>query len=93
MNQAELIARIAEVLESLPGLGSAFLGGSHGRGEADAFRDVDVYVVVAEAGDVPDVLGRLARMFEQIMPILFFRRSFRTPGPSTAPPWTGCVSI
>ena len=71
MDQAELTDRIAEVLEGLPGLGSAFLGGSHGRGEADAYSDVDVYVVVAEAADIPDVLARLAQSVGEISPVLY----------------------
>ena len=71
MDQAALIDRIAEVLEPLPGLGSAFLGGSHGRDEADAYSDVDVYVVVAEADDIPDLLSRLEQSVDEIGPILF----------------------
>ena len=68
MDQAALIDRIAEVLERLPGLGGAFLGGSHGRDEADAYSDVDVYVVVADADDVPDLLPRLAQSVDEIGP-------------------------
>ena len=71
MDQAELTDRIVEMLEGLPGLGSAFLGGSHGRGEADAYSDVDVYVVVAEAADIPDVLARLAQSVGEISPVLY----------------------
>ena len=71
MDQAALIDRIAEVLERLPGLGGAFLGGSHGRDEADAFSDVDVYVVVADADDIPDLLPRLEQSVGEISPILF----------------------
>ena len=71
VDQAALIDRIAEVLEPLPGLGSAFLGGSHGREEADAYSDVDVYVVVAEADDIPDLLPRLEQSVDEISPILF----------------------
>ena len=71
MDQAALIDRIARVLGRLPGLGGAFLGGSHGRDEADAYSDVDVYAVVAEAGDIPDLLRRLERSVDDIAPILF----------------------
>lgn len=71
VDQAALIDRIAEILEPLPGLGSAFLGGSHGRDEADAYSDVDVYVVVAEADDIPDLLPRLEQSVDEISPILF----------------------
>lgn len=71
MDQAALIDRIAEALEPLPGLGSAFLGGSHGRDEADAYSDVDIYVVVADADDIPDLLPRLEQSVDQVSPILF----------------------
>ena len=71
MDQAALIGRIARVLEILPGLGGAFLGGSHGRDEADAYSDVDVYVVVAAAEDIPDLLPRLEQAADEIAPILF----------------------
>ena len=71
MDQAALIDRIAEVLEGLPGLGGAFLGGSHGRDEADAYSDVDVYVVVADADDIPDLLRCLEQSVDEISPILF----------------------
>ena len=71
MDQAALIDRVAEVLERLPGLGGAFLGGSHGRDEADAYSDVDVFVVVADADDIPDLLPRLEQSVDEISPILF----------------------
>ena len=71
MDQAGLVIRIAGVLERLPGLGGAFLGGSHGRDEADAYSDVDVYVVLAEADDIPDLLPRLEQSVDEIGPILF----------------------
>ena len=71
MDQAALIDRIARVLERMPGLGAAFLGGSHARDEADAYSDVDVYAVVAEAGDVADALPRLERSVDEMAEILF----------------------
>ena len=71
MDQAALAKRIGEVLREVPGVGSAFIGGSHGRDEADAYSDVDVYVVVANADDVPDALGRVSQVLERIAPILF----------------------
>ena len=71
MDQAALIDRIARVLGRLPGLGGTFLGGSHGRGEADAYSDVDVYAVVADEGDIPDLLPRLEQSVDDIAPILF----------------------
>ena len=71
MDQAEIANRIGEVLKEVPGVGSAFLGGSHGRDEADSYSDVDVYVVVADADEVSDVLTRMSQVLERIAPILF----------------------
>lgn len=71
MDQGELADRIGEVLKTVPGVDCAFLGGSHGRGEADAYSDVDVYAVVANADDVSDVLTDLEQVIGRIAPILF----------------------
>jgi predicted nucleotidyltransferase len=71
MNQADLIAQITKVLSGLQRIGSAFLGGSFGRGEADDYSDVDVFVVVANAEDVPIVLTELADNVGKVSPILF----------------------
>ena len=71
MNQADLIARITTVLRGIERVRGAFLGGSFGRGEADAFSDVDVFVVVTDAEDIPIVLTELADEVNQVAPILF----------------------
>ncbi len=71
MDQAALAKRIGEVLKEVPGVGGAFLGGSHGRDEADSFSDVDVYVVVADSDEVSKVLSRISQALERIAPILF----------------------
>ena len=71
VDQAELASRIGDVLADVAGVGSAFLGGSHGRDEADAFSDVDVYVVVKNADDVSGVLSQLTQVLGTIAPILF----------------------
>ena len=73
MNQAGLIARITEVLGDLPAIAGAFLGGSFGRGAADDYSDVDVFVVVDDPDGIPDVLTELARKVATISPILFSR--------------------
>lgn len=71
VEQADLIDRIAEVLGAVSGVGAAFLGGSHGRGEADAYSDVDVYAVVADADEASGVASRLEQAAQDIAPILF----------------------
>jgi len=71
VNQADLIDRVTNVLSGLPRAGSAFLGGSFGRGEADDFSDVDVYVVVAVPDDIPPMLTELSNNLEKVHPIAF----------------------
>ena len=71
MEQGALIERISAVLAGLERVESAFLGGSHGRGEEDPYSDVDVYAVVADAGHVAPVLGEIAARAEEIAPILY----------------------
>ncbi len=71
MNQSGLIERITSVSRDLERAGSAFLGGSYGRGEADTVSDVDVYVVVAGQDDIPHMLTELSNNLEKVQPILF----------------------
>lgn len=49
MHAAELVDRIGDVLDADERVLAVFLAGSHGRGEADEYSDVDVLVVVPEA--------------------------------------------
>jgi predicted nucleotidyltransferase len=71
MNQADLITRITTVLSGIDRVGAALLGGSHGRGEADDYSDVDVYVVVSNAEDIAIVLAALTDSVATVAPILF----------------------
>jgi predicted nucleotidyltransferase len=71
MNQSGLIERITSVSRDLERAGSAFLGGSYGRGEADTVSDVDVYVVVAGQDDIPHMLTELSNNLAKVQPILF----------------------
>lgn len=71
MDQHALIERISELLAGVEGVGSAFLGGSHGRGEEDAYSDVDVYAVVADTGHVASALRVIAGRVGEIAPILY----------------------
>ena len=70
MNQSELIDHITAMLRDLERVGGAFLGGSYGRGEADSVSDVDVYVVVAAAEDIPGMLSELSTNLTKVQPIL-----------------------
>src|SRR4051794_36326477 len=71
MNQADLISRITHALGDLERIDAAFLGGSFGRGEADDYSDVDVYVVVAASDTIPAMLGELANGTAEVAPIVF----------------------
>ena len=71
MNQADLIARITTALGGIECVGAALLGGSYGRGEADDYSDVDVYVVVSNAEDIAMVLATLADNVASVAPIVF----------------------
>ncbi len=71
MNQADLTAQITKVLSVQERVVAAFLGGSFGRGEADDYSDVDVYVVVAAAQDIPIVVAELAGIAGKVSPVLF----------------------
>lgn len=73
MKQADLIQRVTEVLNSDETIGGAFLGGSYGRDEADNYSDVDVYVVVAEADQIQEVLTHLTNVVSEITPLLFYK--------------------
>lgn len=71
MDQQDLIDRITNTLKQLPEVSGAFLGGSHGREEADAFSDVDVYVVAAESNLIQETLTKFANSASEIAPILY----------------------
>ena len=71
MHQAELIVRLADWLKSLAAVAAAFLGGSFGRGDADAYSDVDVYVVATTPEEIQLVLDTLASQFGVVSRIVF----------------------
>lgn len=71
MDQRALTERISELLAGLEDVGSAFLGGSHGRGEEDAYSDIDVFAVVADAAHVESVPREIAARVGEIAPVLY----------------------
>jgi len=73
MRQAELIVLLTQWLKGLPTVAGAFLGGSFGRGDADDYSDVDIYVVTAKSAPIPTVLDALAGRLEAVTGILFSR--------------------
>ncbi len=70
MDQQDLIAKISAHLKGLSEVGGAYLGGSHGRDEADGYSDIDLYVVVADSDIVQETLKQLADSVAEIVPIL-----------------------
>lgn len=73
MKQDALIRGITSALQSDAKIQGAWLGGSFGRGDADAWSDVDVYVLTGES-DVERVFDRLASLSSKIAPILYSKR-------------------
>ncbi|MYA15356.1 MAG: hypothetical protein F4089_09855 [Gammaproteobacteria bacterium] len=73
MHQAELIVLLTQWLKSLPTVAGAFLGGSFGRGDADDYSDVDIYVVTAKSAPIPTALDALTGRLEAVTGILFSR--------------------
>ena len=61
-----LVTKITTFLKRRSDIGGAFLGGSHGRDEADAYSDIDVYVVVADTEIVQETLKQLADSVAEI---------------------------
>ncbi|MCY4094990.1 MAG: nucleotidyltransferase domain-containing protein [Gammaproteobacteria bacterium] len=73
MDQQYLIDQLTTTLKRHPQIGAAFLGGSHGRDEADPFSDVDVYAVVSDTESIQDSFKSLADPATKIAPILYLR--------------------
>ncbi|MCY4059124.1 MAG: nucleotidyltransferase domain-containing protein [Gammaproteobacteria bacterium] len=71
MRQADLIALLAQWLKSQRAVAGAFLGGSFGRGDADDYSDVDIYVVTAESAQIRTVANALADGLDKVTSILF----------------------
>ncbi|MXY58113.1 MAG: nucleotidyltransferase domain-containing protein [Gammaproteobacteria bacterium] len=71
MRQADLIALLAQWLKSQRAVAGAFLGGSFGRGDADDYSDVDIYVVTAESAQIQTVANALADGLDRVTSILF----------------------
>jgi hypothetical protein len=61
-----LLSRLVELLRAEPLVLAAWLYGSHGRGEADAYSDLDVWVV---AEDVPGLLARWPELAAGLGPL------------------------
>jgi predicted nucleotidyltransferase len=61
-----LLSRLVELLRAEPLVLAAWLYGSHGRGEADAYSDLDVWVV---AEDVAGLLARWPELAERLGPL------------------------
>jgi Streptomycin adenylyltransferase len=77
MQNDTLIARIAEAVTAQPVVQALMLAGSHGRGTADGFSDVDLIALVP-----PDDLPRFAQdwhvLLQTITPIVFWHQWGRT---------------
>jgi predicted nucleotidyltransferase len=70
MQQRELIRRAGDVLEKDARVLAAWLAGSFGRGDADAFSDVDLLVVVGD-DERPGFLDEWESIVERIAPTVY----------------------
>lgn len=71
--QHPLLALIRTQLEALPGLQAAWLGGSYGRGEADAYSDLDIGAYAASPDEAETLFQSLQDSFRRDPLILFFK--------------------
>lgn len=65
MQQQALIERLHRLLESEPRVGAAFLSGSLGKGQGDAYSDVDILAIVPD-GSAAAISADLARRLPEI---------------------------
>ncbi|HEX8304718.1 MAG TPA: nucleotidyltransferase domain-containing protein [Jatrophihabitans sp.] len=83
----ELLARLVELLRAEPLVLGAWLYGSHGRGEADAYSDLDVWVVTE---DVDALLARWPALAQGLGPLALFEPLRRITGfRHIFPDWSG----
>jgi hypothetical protein len=83
----ELLGRLVELLRAEPLVRGAWLYGSHGRGEADAYSDLDVWVVTE---DVDALLARWPVLAQGLGPLAVFEPLQRIPGyRHILPDWSG----
>jgi predicted nucleotidyltransferase len=72
-----LVARFTEVCQTDARVDAAFLGGSYARGQADAFSDVDLYVITGDA-EFDDFVAT-SRAFVERLGRLLFLEDFGLP--------------
>ncbi|HEX8768237.1 MAG TPA: nucleotidyltransferase domain-containing protein, partial [Jatrophihabitans sp.] len=83
----DLLPRLVALLEAEPLVLAAWLYGSHGRGDADAYSDLDVWVV---AGDADALLARWPVLARELGPLALFEPLQRIPGfRHVFPDWSG----
>lgn len=73
MTRDELIAKSQAVLERDPRVRAMWLAGSLGRGDADAYSDVDLLVAVAEEA-LPSVLAEAEQILRRVASLVLFRQ-------------------
>lgn len=73
VSQRQIVERIVAVLEADPRVAAIWLGGSLARGNADAFSDVDIAILIDDA-DVPSFIAQLDRVVDRIGPTVYRRQ-------------------
>lgn len=71
--QRQIVERIVAVVASDPRVAAAWLGGSLARGNADAFSDVDVTILIDDA-DVASFVAQLDQLADRIGPTVYRRQ-------------------
>ncbi len=78
MDYPQLVERLTATLRNDDRVRAAWLSGSRGRGTADGYSDVDVWLVVA-AAEVPDLVRDWPAQAERISPLVLYRQLGQLP--------------
>jgi Nucleotidyltransferase domain len=78
MTQDKLIERVQFEIARLSRVRALFLGGSHGRGSADAYSDIDL-IAVADAEHHAEVAAAWRSLLESITHVVFWQERGRGP--------------
>ncbi len=78
MDYQQLIERITAALREDDRIRAAWLSGSRGRGTADEYSDVDLWLV-AETAEIPELVGSWPARVEQITPVVLCRQLGQLP--------------
>jgi predicted nucleotidyltransferase len=76
MTQDDLIARVTAEVATLAQVRALFLGGSHGRGSADSYSDIELIALV-DTEHHADIAAAWRNLLENITHVVFWRAGAR----------------